>query len=206
MRYFLLFSSLLVFFSVAVPSSFAVGKIRGHYEEVGVLPKKAQGKIVVEEFLNFGCPYCNKFWKLSKNLREEYGDRVEFVDIPILFQGQDDSPVRLYYVAQSLGKEELVKKMLFETHHKYDVNVFDPGIINYIARTLGIGEEYAAQKNADWINKKIQKGDELAQRYVVRGTPTIVLENSLKLKTGGYGSLEILAARLPETLNDLINR
>ena len=78
--------------------------IRGYYTPVGPVPSAhTVKKVRFEELLNFGCIHCNNLRKASLNLREEYADQVDFIDIPITFRGQDDSPLRLYYVAERLG-------------------------------------------------------------------------------------------------------
>ena len=76
-------------------------KIRGHYKLVGNKPdSKSIKNIVIEEFINFGSSHCNKLHKASKEFRKNFAGQIEFVDIPIVFKGQDDSPLRLYYVAK----------------------------------------------------------------------------------------------------------
>ena len=112
--------------------------IRGYFTPVGPVPSaNSVKKVRFEELLNFGCVHCNHLRKASLELREEYADQVDFIDIPITFRGQDDSPLRLYYVAERLGKGKIVKEELFRTRFEYDVNVFDPGIINYWPRAWG---------------------------------------------------------------------
>lgn len=71
----------------------ASAEIRGNYTLVGTAPQPhSVERVRFEEFMNFGCPHCNNLRNASKAFREEYRDRVEFVDIPIVFRGQDDSP------------------------------------------------------------------------------------------------------------------
>ena len=113
--------------------------IRGNYSLVGEIPKKNSiDKVIYEEFINFGCTHCNKLHNASKNFRKKYSDKIEFIDIPILFRGQNDSPLRLYFIAKKIGKGDLVKDELFKASFQHGVNVFDPGIVNFLARSLGI--------------------------------------------------------------------
>ena len=64
--------------------------------------------------MNFGCPHCNNLREASIEFRKQQKDRVEFIDIPIVFRGQDDAPLRLYYVASKLGKGDQIKDELFK--------------------------------------------------------------------------------------------
>ena len=123
-------------------------KIRGHYKLVGNKPdSNSIKKVVFEEFINFGCSHCNKLHKASKDFRKKFADKIEFVDIPIVFKGQDDSPLRLYYVARKIGKGDLIKDELFKASFIHGVNVFDPGITNYLARSLGIRKKFQEEKS-----------------------------------------------------------
>ncbi len=188
---------------VASPWAMAQEKVRGDYEALKGMPEKhSVDKVRFEEFINFGCPHCNNFYSLSRDMRESYKGRVDFIDIPILFRGQDDAPLRLYYVAKSIGKENMVKHALFETRFKHNVNVFDPGVVNYLARTLDLGDVYRKQKDSPEVERALQEGQMLASRYRVNATPTIVLEGTLKMNIGS--SMENFAEKLPETLDDLL--
>ncbi len=181
----------------------AQGKIRGTYEVLGKLPlKNSLNKVVFEEFINFGCPHCNRFRLLSKEMKEKYKDRVEFVDVPILFRGQDDAPLRLYYVAKSLGRAEQVRDAIFEARFQYGVDVFDAGIINYLARSLGMGEVYKQKANSGEISQAIAEGEQKSAFYNIMATPTIVIAGTLKLRVGT--NMESFVESLPDTLDDLL--
>ena len=183
--------------------AFAESKIRGEYEVLGQAPKPhSLEKVLFEEFMNFGCPHCNHFFELSKEMKAKYKGKVEFVDMPVLFQGQEDHPLRLYYVAKSVGKEELVKEELFKSKFKYGVNNFDPGIVNYLAKTLGLGELYQKEGQRDWVNKAIKDVEQKSKQYSISSTPTIVLASSLKMGPGK--SMETFVETLPQTLDDLL--
>ena len=130
--------------------------------------------------------------------------KVEFVDVPIVFRGQDDSPLRLYYVARKIGKANLIKDELFKSSFKHGVNVFDPGIINYLARSLGMHKEFQKEKNQKWVNQLIKDGERKAALYSVSGTPTVVIQYALKMDIGQYGTIADFVKTVPETIADLM--
>ena len=182
-------------------------KIRGHYSLVGTKPEShSVQKVIYEEIINFGCAHCNNLRKASEELRKQWGDRVEFVDIPITFRGQDDSPLRLYYVAQSVGKGDLVRTALFDARFVHGVDVFDAGICNYLARSLGLGAVYSQEKNKPWVNEAIQAGIQKSNAYGVTGTPSVILMGSLKMDIGRYGSMADFTDKVPETFEDLLTK
>ena len=196
--------TLLICSSVMVFSAIAKESIRGHYDVVGNIPAAhSVKKIVYEEFMNFGCPHCNNLYKASKNFRKKFADKVEFIDIPIVFRGQDDSPLRLYYVAKKMGKGDLIIDELFKASFTHNVNVFDPGITNYLARSLGIHKEFQKEKDQKWVNQLIKDGERKATIYGLTGTPTIVIQYALKMDIGPYGTITGFVKKIPETIADL---
>ena len=195
---------LLICSSVMVFSVVAKESIRGHYDVVGNIPAAhSVKKVVYEEFMNFGCPHCNNLYKASRNLRKKFADKVEFIDIPIVFRGQDDSPLRLYYVAKKIGKGDLIIDELFKSSFAHNVNVFDPGITNYLARSLGIHKEFQKEKDKKWVNQLIKDGERKATIYGLTGTPTIVIQYALKMDIGPYETMAGFVKKIPETIADL---
>ncbi|MBC8258621.1 MAG: DsbA family protein [SAR324 cluster bacterium] len=196
----LLICGLIFAFSITAKET-----IRGHYQVVGNIPAThSVKKVVFEEFMNFGCPHCNNLHKASKNFRKKFADKVEFVDIPIVFRGQDDSPLRLFYVAQKIGKGDLIKNEIFKASFTHGVNVFDPGITNYLARSLGLHKTFQKEKNQEWVNRLIKEGERKAAVYGVSGTPTVVIQYALKMDIGPYGNMAGFVKKIPETLADLL--
>ena len=198
----------LVLLTLGIVMSFSISandKIRGHYKLVGNKPESNSiKKIVFEEFINFGCSHCNKLHKASKEFRKNFADQIEFVDIPIVFKGQDDSPLRLYYVARKIGKGDLIKDELFNASFIHGVNVFDPGVTNYLARSLGISKEFKKEKDLPWVNQLIRDGKRKSLIYGVRGTPTVIIQQALKMDIGKYGSMDAFLKKFPETIEDLM--
>lgn len=202
MRWMALSAGVLLF-----STSLLADKIRGHYTVVGTKPEShSVQKVIYEEVINFGCTHCNNLRKASEELRKKWGDRVEFVDIPITFRGQDDSPLRLYHVAKSVGKGDLVRDALFDARFVHGVDVFDAGICNYLARSLGLGLVYSEEKNKPWVNQAIQADIQKSKVYGVTGTPTVVLMGSLKIDIGRYGSMGDFTTQIPETFEDLLTK
>ena len=198
---FLIFFLLLI---LALPLNSAE-RIRGHYAVMGKVPKAhTVEKVVFEEFMNFGCPHCNNLREASIEFRKQQKDRVEFIDIPIVFRGQDDAPLRLYYVARKLGKGDQIKDELFKARFTHGVDVFDKGIVNYLARSLGLSEAFQKAKDAPWINQLLAEGELKAQQYGLAGTPTVVLQYSLKMDIGRYEGMDKFALKVQETIDDLL--
>jgi len=160
----------------------AHAQLDGTYESIGPVPKPHSQEVVkLEEFLNFTCPHCNNFLQASKPVLTKYGKRVQTTTIPILFRGQADTPLRLYFVAERAGRGDEVKALIFDATFRYGVDINDPKIVSYLARSAGLADQYQSEANADWVSEKIAQAHARADAAGVEATPTIVLESSLRL-------------------------
>ena len=138
-------------------------------------PKNSLSKIIFDEYLNFTCPHCNNFRKASTGLKEKYKNILHINYIPILFKNQSDYPLRLFFIAESKGKTEEIKTLLFETAFDHNVNIYDPTVVNYLARATGLAEVYKSEANADWVSQRVMVAQMKAQEVGVVATPTVVL-------------------------------
>ncbi len=190
----------LVLFHAPAPA-----QIEGVYEQIGPIPAQHSLDVVVlEEFLNFQCPHCNNFRNLSKPLFKKYGNRVRKINVPILFRGQNDLPLRLYFIAEKKGQGPQVKELLFDTQHNYGYNVHLPQVVGHVARQAGLWEAFQKEYTESWVSDKVQAAMARADAAGVRGTPTIVLNNALRLtpRTG----MNIFVKNLDRIIAQLLKR
>lgn len=137
--------------------------------------------VVVEEFLNFSCPHCNDFRTTAKPVFTKYGKRMKLVRVPILFRGQSDPALRLFYIAQAHGMEEKIDQALFDARFRYGADNFDPQVVGYLARTNGLQEAYEKDGSAEWVGRRIADGHARADVSGVEATPTLVLQGAIRL-------------------------
>jgi len=175
---------LIVLTALTLPAFATVSsaQLEGTFESIGPVPAPhSLEQVQLEEFLNFTCPHCNNFRQLSKPLLAKYGKRIRHVNVPILFRGQSDVPLRLYYVAVKAGRGDEVKELIFDATFRYGVNIYDPKTVGYIARSAGLAEQFEAEGNAGWVNEKIAAAHARADAVGVEATPTIVLSGTMRL-------------------------
>jgi len=164
------------------PSATSAQALTGKFTALSKEPAPhSQDVVVAEEFLNFTCPHCNSFREAAKPILAKYGKRLKLVRVPILFRGQIDAPLRLFYVAQAQGKEEQIDNALFEAAFRYGVNVFDASVVGYLARTNGLQEAYEKNSAADWVTRRIADGHVRADSFGIEATPSLVLQGALRL-------------------------
>ena len=98
----------------------------------------------------------------------------------------------------------MIKDEIFKASFTHGVNVFDQGITNYLARSLGIHKEFQKEKDQKWVNQLIKDGERKAALYGVSGTPTVVIQYALKMDIGLYGTMDDFVKTVPETIVDLM--
>ena len=197
-------SILSVFFvAFAVVPALALGQGDPAYDVIGpVPPPHSQDRIRMEEFVNFTCPHCNNFRLMSKPVLEKYGKRLEVTLVPITFRGQTDTPLRLYFIAEREGRGPEIAAIIFDATFRYGVNVYDPQIVSYLARSAGLADAYEKEAQADWVTAKVKEARKRADEVGLEATPTIVLNGALRLvpKT----RMETFVATLDRLIGDLL--
>jgi len=172
--------ALAVAVTVALGAAPAAAQLEGSYKAIGDVPAaNSTDTVLFEEYINFTCPHCNNFRKAAQPLKEKYGDRLKLVDVPILFRGQADHPIRLYYVAAEQGRAEEVKNLIFDAAFKYGADIYDPTVVSYLARSADLGQAYEQNANSERITQKVRRAQQKATQAGVQVTPTVVLEGSL---------------------------
>jgi len=171
----ILFAAILLF----PIKSFGFKTLPGKYELLGDI-NKAFGKdrVTVLEFFNFSCGHCYKFLTYSKNLERKYGNKLAYVKIPIFWGRQTEFPAIAFYLAQSKGIAEEVTKNIFDANFEGGAQIFDPRVVNFIISESGIAEDVRNQNN---LIPKVRQGMVLASKYKASETPTIIINDVIKV-------------------------
>ena len=181
----------------------AFAELEGTYEAIGPLPAAhSQDVVTLEEFINFTCPHCNNFLQAAKPLLSKYGRRVQHVTVPILFRGQADGPLRLFFIAERAGRGRQVEELIFDATFRYGVDINDPKIVSYLARSAGLADAFQAEAAAPWVDEKIKQAHARADAAGVEATPTLVLSGALRLvpRTG----MQAFVANLDQLIAQLL--
>ena len=183
----------------------AAPEIDGQYVSIATVPAQHSiERVTFEEFLNFTCPHCNNFRGAAKGLFEKYGQRINRIYVPILFRGQEDYPLRLFYIAQAEGKQEQIKDAIFDAAFKFNANIYDPAVVAFLARQAGLYERYKAESQAAWVTKKVLDAQQRARDAGVEATPTIVLQSALR--TTPESGMDAFVNNLDTIIGQLLKR
>ena len=135
------------------------------------------GKVTIDEFSDFQCPYCAMAEPLVQSLKEEYGDKIEIVyhHFPLDFHKYAEKSAEASECARDQNKFDEYKNILFQNQKSLDVESLksyasalklDAEIFN---KCMDSGEKYQVVQNN--LMDGISKG--------VGGTPTFFINGKI---------------------------
>jgi len=203
---YLLVTLLIVF--TGVPSiAITEDKIKGKYEVIGSLEKlKGVKQVEMLEFFNYSCGHCYHFLETSEVLHVKFKEKLFHKKYPIYWGQQTAFPAKAFYIADELGVEEEFTKELFDTNFKLQVNIFQPRVIQRISQHFKIEQEVRDGMKSLDIEAKVNKSLALAKKYNANETPTIILNNVLKVTPSiSGGTVEKMTANLELIIEDILS-
>ena len=139
--------------------------------------------VKITEFLDFGCAYCYNFKKILEKVMASFRDKLEVETIIVSWRGENLP--KFFYYAQKKGKGEEVKSMLFGLYHDSNVkNIGNPDILQTVGEEIGLfGSDVKVEDviNDPEIVEMYKKSEEKVRKFKVKGTPTVIVEDSMKI-------------------------
>ena len=199
-------ATLLALFFLPLSTVLADEVIRGKYEVIGDIDKlKGVKTIKMLEFFNYSCGHCYKFLETSKKLRAKFKDKLHHKKYPIYWGNQTPYPAKAFYIADELGLEEEFTQELFDTNFKLNINVFQPKVIRFLAKEYKIEKEMTAGMQSTAISAKTNESLALAKKFKANETPTIIINNVLKVAPSiTKGNVEEMTTNLEVIFEDIL--
>ena len=197
---------LLAFIFLLPGTVLADEKIRGKYEVIGDIKKlKGLKTIKMLEFFNYSCGHCYRFLETSKKLRAKFKDKLHHKKYPIYWGNQTAYPSMAFYIADSLGIEEEFTQELFDTSFKLNIDVFQPKVIRFLAKEFKVEKEMKEGMQSDVIKAKTDESLALAKKYKASETPTIIINDVLKVAPSiSGGNVDEMTANLEIIFDDIL--
>jgi protein dithiol oxidoreductase (disulfide-forming) len=182
-------------------------KILGKYEVIGDINKlKGVKTIKMLEFFNYSCGHCYRFLETSKKLRAKFKDKLHHKKYPIYWGNQTAYPAMAFYIADRLGIEEEFTQELFDTSFKLSIDVFQPKVIRFLAKEYKVEKEMKEGMQSDVIKAKTDESLALAKKYKANETPTIIINDVLKVAPSiSGGNVDEMTANLEIIFDDILN-
>ena len=183
-------------------------KIRGKYEVIGDIKKlKGIKTIKMLEFFNYSCGHCYRFLETSKKLRTKFKDKLHHKKYPIYWGNQTPYPAKAFYIADELGLEEEFTQELFDTNFKLNINIFQPKVIKFLANEFKIEKEMTEGMQSTAISEKTNESLALAKKYKANETPTIIINDVLKVAPSTIkGNVDDMTANLETIFDDILKK
>ena len=208
MRFLLVF---LISLALGIPGPACAGektgeKIRGKYEIIGSLDKlKGAKSIELIEFFNFSCGHCYRFLEYSKDLRAKFKDKLHHKKYPIYWGSQTPYPAMAFFISDELGIEEKFTQELFNTLFQLNIDIFQPRVIRFVAKDFEVEKELTEGMESEIIKAKVKESLALAKKYKANETPTLIINQVLKVAPSLYqGDTKEMAKNLEMIFEDIL--
>jgi len=160
------------------------------------------GIIKLTIFLDFFCGHCHKFdTTVVPLLQKEYGDKLQvtYVGMPIVDRQASPIPVIAYYLADAQGKGDVMRDLLFSYIWDLRLDVTKPDYLLAIADKAGLDlEAFKRGFNEGTMLDRLEEGKKTGQAIGLRGTPTLLIDNHLRINDISMRSLEAIFSEVLE--------
>jgi len=146
--------------------------------------------LTIIEYLDFECEACRVYYPITKQLKEEYKDKVRFVVRYFPLPGHKNSMTSALAVeaAGKQGKFWEMHDILYEKQKEWGEKfVADPSIFEEYAKQIGLDmEKYKSDINTQEVKDRINRDKEEAVSLGIQGTPTFFINGERIPNPKGY--------------------
>jgi len=153
-------------------------------------------KIEVAEFFYYLCPHCYNFEPLIKKWVADKPANVRFVQVPAMWNQMLVLHARMYYTAESLARNGDIEDIaafhaaVYEGIHRRNNRLSSEGAIQKLFERFNVSaEDFTRTWNSFEVDQRLRVAADLARRYSVTSTPTIVVNGKYRFgaqEAGGY--------------------
>jgi thiol:disulfide interchange protein DsbA len=154
-----------------------------HYFEIEQAPVRSSGEMELVEAFSYLCTHCNTFEPYINNWVKRKPENVEFRRIPVIFGRQSwELYARGYVTAEMMGIVEETHGAMMDAIWKEKNIMRDMSQLAEFYGKFGVeAGEFEATAKSFAVDAKMRKDQRLVQSYLVRGTPTLVLNGKYRI-------------------------
>ena len=94
---------------------------------------------------------------------------------------------------------------MFDTNFKLNINIFQPKVIKFLANEFKIEKEMKEGMQSSAISEKTNKSLALAKKYKANETPTLIINDVLKVAPSiTKGNVDDMTANLETIFDDIL--
>ena len=166
-------------------------------------------KVEVAEFFYYMCPHCDTFEPIIDGWEKDKPANSRLVKIPAMWNNMLVLHARMFYTMEALARngiiddKAVVHKAIFdEVHRRGNRLATESSIKRFFAR-FGVNEaDFDRVWSSFEVDQKLRVAQDLARRYSIKSTPTIVVNGKYRTGAAEAGSYP----NLLELIDELILR
>jgi thiol:disulfide interchange protein DsbA len=147
------------------------------YRLIPQQPVESGERIEVIDFFWYGCPFCNELQPaLEAWIRRKPAD-VVLRRVPAILRESWAPHARIYYTLELLGEVERLHLAVYHGYHVERLHMSRPEVMEQWAASNGIERKrWLDAYHSPETDARVARARVLAERYEVRGTPTLVVD------------------------------
>lgn len=166
-------------------------------------------KVEVAEFFYYLCPHCDTFEPVINGWAENKPANARFVQIPTMWNNLLLLHARMYYTMEVLARNGViadraeVHRTIFDEIHRRGNRLTSEASIKRLFARFEVDEaEFDRVWSSFEVDQKLRVAQDLARRYSVKSTPTIVVNGKYRTGASEAGSYP----NLLELIDELVLR
>jgi len=166
-------------------------------------------KIEVAEFFYYLCPHCFSFEPMIGGWAEKKPADVRFVQVPAMWNPALVLHARMYYTKEILARNGVIADgaafhdAIYQEIHRRNNRLSSEGAIQKLfTRSSVSAEDFSRAWNSFEVDQKLRVAQDLARRYSIASTPTIVVNGKYVTGAAEAGSYP----KLLDVIDELIAR
>ena len=147
-------------------------------------PPATPGKVEVIEFFSYTCPHCYSLEPSAQEWLKRKSDQVTFVRIAVAFGASWEPSARAYYAAEALGVLDKLHQPLFDAIHRDKRRLGSEDELAAFFAEHGVDRDaFRKAYQSFQTETQLRRGNQLAQRYGVRGVPTVIVDGRYDVRS-----------------------
>ncbi|MEA5444917.1 thiol:disulfide interchange protein DsbA/DsbL [Gammaproteobacteria bacterium AB-CW1] len=157
----------------------------------------------VVEFFWYGCGGCYAFLPAAESWKDSLPDDVAFLRVPAVLNPRWREHGKAFYVAEALDMVEDIHGPMFEAMHEQRRAINDQDSMREFFVEQGADpDEFDAAYGSFEVDAKLRRAENLARRFQIRSTPSVVVNGKYVTNLGDAGGVDGLV----DLGNYLLNR
>lgn len=147
------------------------------YRLISPQPVETGERIEVIDFFWYGCPYCNELQPALEAWDKRKPPDVALRRIPAILRDTWAPHARIYYTLELLGEVGRLHQKVYHSYHVEQLSMSQPDVMEQWAIKNGIERQrWLDAYYSPEVDARIARAHELARRYEVQGTPSVVVD------------------------------